>query len=89
MRSRPPKAAPAGPNVVTGNIDAKAADYRANKWAFTEGFYTEESHRELVEGWPPRSYFAPMGNVLKSLRLRHQVASRPGRSRAPGPLPRR
>lgn len=61
-----PKPVAAGPNVVTDNLEAKAADYRANKWAFTEGFYTEQSHRELVEGWPPRSYFAPMGNILKS-----------------------
>ena len=56
----------AGPNVVTPNLEATADAFRANEWAFTEGFYSEQSHRELVAGWPPRSYFAPMGNVLKS-----------------------
>lgn len=61
-----PKGGTAGPNVVTESLESKHADYQAKKWAFTENFYSDESHRELVEGWPPRSYFAPMGNILKS-----------------------
>jgi hypothetical protein len=65
-RLLPPRATTGGPMAVTSAFDAVADHYRAEDWAFVDGFFDPAGFRTLTEGWPSREYFVPMLSMHKS-----------------------
>jgi hypothetical protein len=64
---KPPTASPS-PAVapVTPLFDASAEAFHREGWAFIDPFFDWEFFSALRAGWPPRRFFAPMHNALKS-----------------------
>jgi hypothetical protein len=51
---------------VTPLFDAAASAFRENGWGFVDLFFDPEFFAELLASWPPRRFFSPMHNALKS-----------------------
>jgi len=51
---------------LAGAIEGVAGDFQRDRWAYIEPFFTEETQAALVDGWPPRAFFAPMKTIVKS-----------------------
>ena len=63
----PPLASPSDAEArVLPGFDAAAASFRQQGWTFVDPFFDWEFFAALRAGWPPRRFFAPMKNPLKS-----------------------
>lgn len=57
---------PAVQPVVTPKLESTKPHFNSNRWAYSEGFWSPEFYRQLVEQWPGDRFFTPVAFITKS-----------------------
>jgi len=54
------------PSVDESLFNAQQSTFQANDWCFVENFFSVDFASQLRATWPPRRFFEPMANTIKS-----------------------